>query len=92
VQISIRAKLPKGKRATAALYQEAIRYRVEHGEDHPNFTTRIVRWRNSSRGGQLSAWRQGNQSDAWGTLGKWLTHSTVGATTVRRRPRGRKKP
>lgn len=85
VQISIKSRLPKGVEVAASLYQDAIRYRVEHGEDYPAFTTRIIRWRNGGRRGNLSSWRQGNQSDAWGTLGKWLAHATVGVTTIRRR-------
>lgn len=85
VQISVRAKLPKGRKPSPQLIQDAIRYRVEHGEDHPAFKTRIIRWRNGGRRGNLSAWRQGNQSDAWGTLGKWLAFASVGVTTVRSR-------
>ena len=89
VQISIKFKKPKvpgrNVKTSASLYQEAIRYRVEHGEDHPLFETKIIRWRNGARRGQLSRWRQGNQTDAWGTLGKWLSRATVDVTTVRRR-------
>lgn len=85
VQISIRARLPKGAKVAASLYQDAIRYRVENGEDHPAFETKIVRWRNGGRAGSLSRWRSGNQHDAWGTLGKWLSGARVDVTTVRNR-------
>jgi hypothetical protein len=92
VQIAIRAKLPKGTRPeqlTAALFDEVIKYRIENGEDHPAFETRIIRWKNPTRRGAFSKWRQGNQGDAWGTLGKWLKFASVEVVTVRRRSRRR---
>lgn len=72
IQVNVKMRLPRGTRPTEALAREFIDYRIEHGEDHPRATTRIVRWRNPSRAGSLGAWRQGNQDDAWGTLGKFL--------------------
>lgn len=72
IQVNIKMRLPKGTAPTESLAQEFINYRIEHGEDHPRATTKIVRWRNPSRGGRAGNWRQGNQGDAWGTLGKFL--------------------
>jgi hypothetical protein len=70
VQIGITARLPAGMVPSNQLLNEAIAYRVEHGSDHPNFTTRIIRWQNPGRKrGELRQWRQGNQGDAWATLG-----------------------
>ena len=70
VQIGITARLPSGMVPSNQLLNEAIAYRVEHGSDHPNFTTRIIRWQNPGRKrGELRQWRQGNQGDAWATLG-----------------------
>lgn len=96
IQVSVRLKQPIDPRTgepiplSPDVIQEAIRYRVENGQDHPRVTTRIVRWKNPSRAGSLSRWRQGNQADAWGTLGKWLGHARVDVVSVRRRARARK--
>jgi hypothetical protein len=94
VQISVRLKLPPGMKPTAARVQEAIDYRINHDEDHPLAKTKIIRWRNPARKGSDSAWRQGNQDDAWTTLKKWIAHSHVDVFTVRPRERNRrpKKP
>lgn len=88
VQISVRVKVPKGtkpKQLTASLINEAIAYRIENGYDHPKIESKIVRWRNPTRPGGKGSWRQGNQSDAWATLGKWLRRSNVDVITVRNR-------
>lgn len=70
VQIAVKARLPKGMKPTNNLLYEAIAYRIEHGADHPNFDTRILRWQNPGRKrGELRQWREGNQADAWTTLG-----------------------
>jgi len=68
--MSVHARLPTGLTLSNRLLNEAIAYRVEHGTDHPSFTTRILRWQNPGRKrAELRAWRQGNQADAWATLG-----------------------
>lgn len=88
IQISVQARMPKGTRPeqlTAALIDEAIKYRIENGEDHPRFKTRIIRWKNPTRKGKHASWRQGNQADAWGTLGKWIKHARVETVAVRSR-------
>ena len=85
VQISVRLKLPRGKKPTRALVQEAIEYRIEHDDDHPLAETKIIRWRNPARKGHFSRWRQGNQSDAWATLKKFIRHANVNAISVRSR-------
>jgi len=90
VQISIRAKLPKGIDASPSFYQDAIRYRVEHGHDHPAITTRIVQWRHFG-----GPWKTGRQETAWERLGNWLmvaTVATVGTATVRRHSTDRRHP
>lgn len=70
VQIGVTARLPRGSEPSNQLLYEAIAYRLEHGADHPNFDTRIIRWQNPGRKrGELRQWRQGNQGDAWATLG-----------------------
>src|SRR5882672_2022734 len=90
VQINIVAHLPSGTRPTAKLIQEAIQYRIENEEDHPRFETRIIRWRNPTRKGQLGAWRQGNQADAWHSLKRVLRFAHVDVLTVRSHQRNRK--
>lgn len=80
VQISIRAKLPKGIDVAPSFFQDCIQYRIQNGHDHPAVTTRIVRWRHYDQ-----AWREGGQGHAWATLGRWLEFTTVGVTTFRRR-------
>ncbi len=93
VQITINYKARPGTRPeqlTAALYDEVIKYRIENGEDHPAFETKIVRWKNPTRKGAFSRWRQGNQDDAWGTLGKWLKFARVDVIAVRARARRRR--
>ena len=90
VQISIRFKAPKGtqpEQLTAALYDEVIKYRIENGVDHPAFTSKIIRWKNPARAGKKGAWRQGNQSDAWDTLGKQLRFATIDVIGKPRRRR-----
>ena len=80
--------MPKGTRPeqiTASLIDEAIKYRIENGEDHPRFQTRIIRWKNPTRKGAHGNWRQGNQADAWGTLAKWIQHANVDVIKVRTR-------
>lgn len=77
VQISVRLKLPRGVKPTAALVNEAVRYRIENDEDHPFAKTRIIRWRNPARGGKKSKWRKGNQDDAWTTLAPWLRFADI---------------
>lgn len=70
VQIGIKATLPAGMEPSNRLLYEAIQYRLDHGDDHPNFKTKIIRWQNPGRKrGELRQWRQGNQDDAWATLG-----------------------
>jgi hypothetical protein len=73
IQISVRMRLPKGTAPSQSLAHEFIQYRIDNGEDHPRATTKIVRWKNPSRKGTAGNWRQGNQSDAWATLGKFLS-------------------
>lgn len=90
VQISVRLKLPRGKKPTRALVQEAIDYRIENDEDHPLAETKIIRWRNPSRRGKLASWRQGNQSDAWATLAKFIRNTNVSVFTVRSRKGNRR--
>jgi len=80
VQISIRAKIPKGVNVAPSFFQDAIQYRIRNGHDHPAIETRIVRWRHYDQ-----AWRDGHQGNAWDTLGRWLEFTTVGITTFRRR-------
>jgi hypothetical protein len=90
VQINVVAHLPRGTRPTKRLIQEAIRYRIEHEEDHPRFETKIIRWRNPGRTGKLGGWRQGNQSDAWRSLKRVLRFADVDVFTVRSHQGNRK--
>jgi hypothetical protein len=69
-QIQVRFDMPEGFKPTRALTREAIRYRIKNGIDAPRTHTKILRWRNPGRRmGEDRAWRQGNQPDAWATLG-----------------------
>lgn len=80
VQIAIEYELPEGMKPTNRLLYDAVLYRVENGHDHPRFTTRIIRWQNPGRGrGELRQWRQGNQGDAWTTLGPAVRAAMVRA-------------
>jgi hypothetical protein len=75
VQVSIKLRVPKHipqTAITAALADEIVRYRIEHGKDHPRAKTRIIQWRNPGRRGSFRRWRTGNQEDAWATLGRAL--------------------
>ena len=75
VQVSIKLRFPKQikeSQVTAALADEIVRYRIEHGRDHPRAKTRIIQWRNPARRGSFRRWRSGNQEDAWATLGRAL--------------------
>lgn len=70
-QIGVRFEMPDGFKPTPALVRAAIRYRIKRGHDAPRTHTRILRWRNPGRRqSEDRAWRQGNQSDAWTTLGQ----------------------
>jgi hypothetical protein len=69
-QIRVRFEMPAGFRPTQQLVREAIRHRIKEGEDAPRVKTKILRWRNPGRRmSEDRAWRQGNQPDAWNTLG-----------------------
>lgn len=84
VQISVTLRLPRDvapTAITAALVDELIAYRIEHGHDHPRAKTRIITWRNPNRRGAGARWRTGNQDDAWETLGRALV--TGGARIAR---------
>lgn len=73
VQVSTKFKLPPGKRPSANLIKEAIRFRIEHGHDAVGVTTSIVRWRNPDRKDPSKrGWREGDQEAAWRTLAKPL--------------------
>jgi hypothetical protein len=75
IQISIRLRVPgkfKKSQISAALVDELIAYRLEHGKDHPRATIKIIRWQNPARKGALRNWRTGNQPDAWKSLGPAL--------------------
>lgn len=85
VQISVELHLPDGIEPTRQHVDEAIRYRQEHGEDHPLAKTHINRWRNPNRTGEGANWRKGNQEDAWRTLGPALPHANISIGTIRRR-------
>ncbi len=90
IQISVQMDLPKGTRPTHELAMEFVEYRIEHGEDHPRAKTWIVRWKNPARPGKGASWRQGNQADAFATLGKWLVNTDPGTITVRHSEKARK--
>lgn len=85
VQVSITLRLPKHipeHAITAALVDELIAYRIEHGRDHPRAKTRIIQWRNPARRGSFRRWRTGNQADAWATLGRALISGGAAITRV----------
>jgi len=85
IQISVKLKLPKHvdpKTVPASLIDEVVRYRVEHGHDHPRAQTRIIRWLNPSRKGRKGQWRTGNQADAWESLGPALKEGRIRITPV----------
>ncbi len=85
VQVSIKLRLPKHvpqTAITAALVDEVIAYRIEHGKDHPRAKTRIIQWRNPGRRGSFRRWRTGNQEDAWETLGRALRSGGLSIVTV----------
>lgn len=90
VQLQVRWQLPEGMEPSSRLLYEAVAYRAEQGEDAPRFRTRILRWQNPGRltaGGR--SWRQGNQADAWDSLGPAIAafaRSEMAAATVQLGP------
>ena len=52
------------------LADDAVLYRIARGHDAPKTRPRVLRWQNPGRKrAELRAWRQGNQDDAWVSLG-----------------------
>lgn len=49
VQISVTVKVPKGKRLSAALIEEAIKFRANTGRNPKGFKIKMTRWRNPDR-------------------------------------------
>lgn len=55
---------------TNRMTYEAILYRIDRGHDAPFTHPTILRWQNPGRKrAELRDWRQGNQADAWQSLG-----------------------
>lgn len=69
IQIGVRYTLPSGRAASSELLYRAVAHRIDRGDDHKRFRSRIIRWQNPDRDGTAGDWRQGNQEDAWLTLG-----------------------
>lgn len=68
VQIGVRFNMEK--EPSNRLAYEAILHRIDRDDNAPRTQTRIIRWKNPGRkSGELREWRQGNQDDAWVTLG-----------------------
>lgn len=73
VQIGIEYELPEGFEPTNALLYEAVLHKIRNGTDAAHFKTKIIRWQNPGRKhAEDRAWRQGNQADAWDSLGPAL--------------------
>ena len=93
IQISAKFTVKKGKQVTGDLMRQAIRWRLDKGEDPPGIELRIVQWRNPGRKrADLRQWRTGDQESAWNTLKNairgWLDETnstTVAFEAVRRR-------
>jgi hypothetical protein len=77
VQLRVDLDLPAGMadddRAAAAirrLADDAVLHRIGTGRDAPHTRSHVLRWQNPGRKrGEDRQWRQGNQPDAWTTLG-----------------------
>lgn len=104
VQISVRARIPKGLKIAKRVIEEAIKFRCATGNDPEGFTIKIQRWRNPHRGkGSLSevyrnqteskggkGWREyGPQKERFETLGRALRGSHMVFKITERRCSGR---
>lgn len=76
VQIGVRVNVRPGAEISNRLLYEAIAYKIDHmnedgsGGAARHTKPRIIRWQNPGRKtGEGRQWRQGNQNDAWVTLG-----------------------
>jgi len=88
IQLSVTAKIPRGKTLSREVIQEAIQYRAKHGRNPKGFNVRLIRWRNPERSGGDSieeeytnaddaelqpGWRKyGKQSERFETLSRVL--------------------
>jgi hypothetical protein len=49
VQISVRVKVPKGRKLSAKVIKQAVMFRAKHGRNPRGFRVLITRWRNPDR-------------------------------------------
>jgi hypothetical protein len=84
IQISVKARIPKGKTISKRVVQEAIQFRARTGKNPKGMKLKIVAWRNPVRKNhKLENWRSGSQAAAWRTLRRPLLRIRVGAFTIR---------
>lgn len=104
VQISVRARIPRGLKIAARVIEQAIKFRCATGKNPEGFTIKIQRWRNPHRSkGSLSevyrnqteskggrGWREyGPQKERFDTLGRALRGSSMVFKIAERRCSGR---
>lgn len=80
LQLSATFHLPRGYQPSANLTQEAIAYRLEHGDDHPSVSIRIVGW-NTSTGQHGSPAGSADEEKAWERFKKLIEHAEITITT-----------
>lgn len=82
LQVSVRVRKPRdGRTLTANVIEQAIRYRVERGQDPPGMTLRIIRWRHYKRS---ERWHDGSDRD-WKSFSAVFAFGNVVPTNAPRR-------
>lgn len=92
IQISVTAKIPRGKNISRQVIEEAIKYKCATGRDPHGFKIKITRWRNPDRSEgdvnevyrhpddaeRQAGWRvYGPQKERFATLGRALRGSRM---------------
>jgi hypothetical protein len=84
IQISARVRKPKGKAIRGQLLREAIRYRLDYGQDPPGIRLRINGWTKGAHSQNADGFDQG---DLWERFGPLLRARLLDPEPVRMRPR-----
>ena len=86
VQLSVKLRVPKGRKISRKLIIQAIKFRAAHGRDPQGFTIKIARWRNPGRVNLVDRQWRGmkgrkggaeSQTERFDTLGRALRGSRM---------------
>ena len=73
IQINARVEAPRnGRRLTNDVIREAIRYRIDHGEDPPGIELAIVSWKHGAHERDAS-----NSEEEWQRFGRFLPAASI---------------